>query len=75
MPGVHRFPHLRQTTLLSEHQQWKRYERLVDRIMAGDYKNLKTTDAYAKGIEKDLDMTAEALREAGKQDGISEIGR
>lgn len=41
--------------------------------MAGDYKNLKTTDAYADGIRKNLDVTAEALRDARGQDDIGQV--
>lgn len=68
--------------IFSEAQQWKRYkamterhdaitQKLLDRIMAGDYRTMKQTDAFANNV----DVAAKVLREEEEADDPSDIGQ
>ncbi len=62
--------------IYSEHQQWKRYDRMVDRLHAGGYQDMKAADAYAAGVKRNMDVAAQVLRDEAEHppDDPSSLG-
>ncbi len=63
--------------IYSEHQQWKRYDRMMDRLHAKSYADMTSSDAYAQGIKRNMDVAAQVMRESieNPPDDPSDIGQ